>query len=75
MSNRDEYEAWMFGTYGDFADVIKQEGINCVLIDLEHSFPEVYRSLIDGIFERAKLNKEKPCLLLQTPDSSNGESR
>lgn len=73
--SRNEYEAWMFFTYSDFVKVVEDQGIAAVLQDLEDHHPRMYETLIQGVMERAKVNKEVPCLLLRTPDSSNGESR
>lgn len=55
----------MFHTYGDFAEVVRSEGIRNVLTDIEQQFPDLYSVLIQGVMEKAKINKDKTCALLR----------
>lgn len=53
-TNPNEHIEYVYPVYNDFEDLVRQEGVDNVLHDLEHIYPELY-SLLMRAFIRASL--------------------
>ena len=61
----NEEMTWMFGVYGDFAQIVRRETAKAVLDDLTHYYTETYREL-EAEFERRRKMRELGALLVNS---------